>query len=179
MTPKCQDIDAALRYMDFGYSEEGLNLLSYGIEGVTYFWNDQGEVEWTPDFQAEVDKNGLDYSLCHYAFGAASSWATIQGGVDYMKLTRLYPGQYESVFIWGAASDALFMPPISPTADEASTLADIMNQVNTYRDEMINKIIMGQLPMSEYDTVVENAKKMGLEEAVAIENAALERYRNR
>ena len=51
-----------------------------------------------------------------------------------------------------------------------------MSQVNTYLDEMVGKYIMGLIDTAEYDTMVENCKKMGIEQALEIENAAYARY---
>ena len=51
-----------------------------------------------------------------------------------------------------------------------------MSEVNTYIQEMTGKYIMGLIDESEYDTIVKNCKKMGIEDALAIENAAYARY---
>ena len=51
-----------------------------------------------------------------------------------------------------------------------------MSQVDTYLDEMVGKYIMGLIDASEYDAIVENCRKMGIEQVVAIENAAYQRY---
>jgi len=178
ITSKCTNIDAAMRYLDYGYSDEGIALLNYGIEGTTYEYDSNGDVVFTPEMKKETDEKGTDYALGEYAFGGISSWATLQA-VPLIKLTRTYPGQYEMVNVWGDVNESMCMPPLTPTVEEATTMANIINQVTTYRNEMIGKIIMGQVPMSEYDTVVENAKNMGLEQAVAIQNAALARYNAR
>lgn len=178
ITTKCSNIDAAMRYLDYGYSDEGIALLNYGVEGVTYEIDANNEVVFTPELKKETDEKGTDYVLGEYAFGGISSWATLQA-VPLIKLTRTYPGQYEMVNVWGDVSEALCMPPLTPTVEEATTMANIINQVTTYRNEMIGKIIMGQVPMSEYDAVVASAKAMGLEDAVAIQNAALTRFNNR
>ncbi len=92
---------------------------------------------------------------------------------------RTYPGQYEAGEIWGQASSELDMPPLTPTDKESSEVATIMNNVTTYRDEMIGNIIMGRVDLSTYDGVVEEAKKMRIEEVVAVYNTALERYNAR
>jgi len=178
ITTKCTNVDAALRYLDYGYSDEGVALLNYGVEGVTYEYDSNGDVVFTPELKKETDEKGTDYALGEYAFGGISSWATLQA-VPLIKLTRTYPGQYEMVNVWGDVDESMCMPPLTPTVEESTTMANIINQVTTYRNEMIGKIIMGQVPMSEYDTVVANAKNMELEKAVEIQNAALARYNSR
>jgi putative aldouronate transport system substrate-binding protein len=54
-----------------------------------------------------------------------------------------------------------------------------MNDVKTYYDEMLNKFIMGVEPIDQFENFVETIKGMGIEEAVAIQQAALDRYNSR
>lgn len=54
-----------------------------------------------------------------------------------------------------------------------------MNNVTTFRDEMIGNIIMGAMDLADYDTVVSQAKDMGIERVVSIYNEALTRYNAR
>ena len=54
-----------------------------------------------------------------------------------------------------------------------------MNEINTYRDEMTLKFIFGTESLDNFDTYVTNIKNMNLEEALDIENAALDRYNSR
>ena len=177
ITTQNTNLDACLRYLDYGYSKEGIYLLNYGIEGDTYEVVD-GKVNFTAKINDAAAEKGMDFVMGQYAFGGISSWATLQA-VDLVSITRTYPGQAETVYTWGDCSHDLILPPISPTVDEATKLANIMNQIKTYRDETVAKIVMGQLPISECDTMVAKIKEMGIDEALEIENAALDRYNKR
>jgi putative aldouronate transport system substrate-binding protein len=54
-----------------------------------------------------------------------------------------------------------------------------MNEVNTYITEMTTKFILGTEPLGSYDSFIATVRRMGIERAVEIENAALARYNNR
>lgn len=54
-----------------------------------------------------------------------------------------------------------------------------MNEISTYRDEMTIKFILGTADLSEFDSYVATLNQMGLERAIEIENAALDRYNAR
>lgn len=54
-----------------------------------------------------------------------------------------------------------------------------MNDVKTYRDEMMAKFIMGAEPLSNFDKFVSTLKSMGIDEAVKAKQAALDRYNKR
>lgn len=80
-------------------------------------------------------------------------------------------GQYDGQFRW--------MPFITPTAEEASEMAAIMTQVNTLRDETVLRIVTGAAPIEAWDTFVETIKGMGIERAIEIQEAGVQRFKNR
>lgn len=71
------------------------------------------------------------------------------------------------------------MPPVTPTSEESKEYSIIMNEINTYRDEMVLKFIFGTESLDNFDTYVKNIESMGLDRALEIQNAALERYNAR
>jgi len=71
---------------------------------------------------------------------------------------------------------AWLMPPITLSPDEGNESARIMNDVNTYRDEMVAKFIMGTEPLSNYDAFINTIKGMGLDRAIQLQQDALDRY---
>lgn len=179
ITSKCTNIEACMMYLDYGYSEEGILLENVGVEGVTYEYDENGELKYTDDFLAQVAQKDLSTVNGQYVM-PGSSWSTIDPLIKNGLNDRTFPEKDPLADIWGdGVSCELILPPITATAEEATELANIMNQVKTYRDEMISKMIMGQVPFEDYDSVVEQCKSMGLERALEIENAAYARYQNR
>ena len=71
------------------------------------------------------------------------------------------------------------MPPVTPAAEDSQRYASIMNEVNTYVSEKFVKFVMGQESLDNFDAYVEQIKKMNIEEAVKIQQAALDRYNKR
>jgi len=67
-------------------------------------------------------------------------------------------------------------PPASTTQEESEQLAIIINNVNTYRDEMEAKFITGALSINDFDKYVAQLKKFGIEKAIEIKQAAYDRY---
>ena len=169
-----------MKFLDYGYGEEGIILENIGVEGVTYEYDENGVMQFTDSLLKEVEEKDLSTARGKYVM-PGSSWSTISPLIKNALDERTFPEQEDILSaVWGDnVSYSLILPPITPTVEEAMQLSNIMNQVKTYRDEMISKIIMGQLPIDTYDSVVEQCKSMGLEDALAIENAAYERYKNR
>ncbi|WP_375533103.1 hypothetical protein [Paenibacillus terreus] len=81
--------------------------------------------------------------------------------------------------LWSNITQEKRMPPVSISVEDSSRYSSIMTDVNTFKDEMILKFIMGTEPLDNFDNYVEMLKGLGIEEAIQIQQAALERYNNR
>jgi putative aldouronate transport system substrate-binding protein len=65
---------------------------------------------------------------------------------------------------------------VSFTEDEVSEVSSLLNDINTYKREMMHKMIMGQIGMDQYDTFINTMKSMGVDRMVEYHQAALDRY---
>jgi hypothetical protein len=98
-------------------------------------------------------------TLVEFAFGSAP---TIQSLADD-------PAQRDAIQIWSRTEAADHMlPTITATPDEAEDLAEIMSEVETYREEMFVRFITGQEPLSNFDEFQARLEQMGIERAVEI-----------
>lgn len=174
ITTSCKDVEAAARLMDYAYSEEGHMLFNFGIEGESYEM-----IDGYPTYTDKILNNPDGWSV------AQSMSAYIRGNYNgpfvqdlrYIEQYYTIDTQKESNAVWGATNAAAHkVPPITPTADESKEYATIMSEVETYRDEMTLKFIFGDESLDNFDQYVETLNSLGLERALEIQNAALERY---
>ena len=158
-------------YLDYWFSQDGGDLFSMGPEGVSYQWNDEGTYDWIyPDLVNTPDADFwtlMDRFKSHY----------IQ---TYLRDSAAYdnrPEVWECIDYWTTQLDDWRMPhSITHTTEEAKELADIESDINTYRDEMSFRFIMGQSPLHEYGAFVDQMKKLNIDRAIEIKQAALDRY---
>lgn len=166
----------AVKWLDYKYGQEGHLLFNFGIDGVSYTMKNN-----YPTYTDEVMKNPnnlpISQAMSKYAL-AAFSGPFIQDP-RYMEQFAVLPEQKEAIEIWMNASNEKLLPFLSPTAEESTRFASIMNDVNTQFDEAVNRIIMGADSIDSYDKFVSRIKSMGIEEAVKLRQAALDRYNNR
>ncbi|MCZ8516898.1 extracellular solute-binding protein [Paenibacillus filicis] len=164
----------AAMWLDYGYSPEGALLNTFGIEGQSYKM-----VNGSPQLLPEVTNNpqglSIDEALSKYTRGS--------GGGPYVQTPELWqqrmslPEQQKIIGLWKAGSYDRTMPPgVTPTIQESTRMASIMSTVNTYKDEQFIKMVMGQVPISEFDNYLKTLKGMGIEEAIKIQQAAYDRY---
>lgn len=183
ITTACKEVEIATKWLDFGYSGdgtgiggEGYMLYNFGIEGESYEIVD-GYPKYTELITDNPDGLSMGNALGNYAKSMYSG-PMVQAR-EYHEQYQHLPQQIEAAENWMKADDSHRLVPTTPTAEENEKLVDIMNEVNTYVDEMRLKFIMGQEPLEKYDEFVDNLKKLGIEDVIAIRNAALERFNNR
>lgn len=177
ISTKAKDVEAAMRFLDYGYSEEGNLLFNFGIEGVSYDMKD-GYPTYSERILNNPDMTVVEALGIHAR--ASYNGPFVQRKEYFEQYGFTYPQQEEANALWQISDvDKYQMPPVTPTPEESEELAMIMNEINTYRDEMQVKFIMGIESLDNYDTYVSNIKSMGIERAIEIYTAALERFNNR
>lgn len=176
ITTSCENVELAARLLDYAYSEEGHMLFNFGEEGTSYTM-ENGE----PKF-ADIVLNNPDLSITHAMAGyiRANYNGPFVQDEKYIEQYYALDSQKQALEVWSATNaKAHTLPPITPTVDESKEQAQIMNEINTYRDEMTLKFILGNKSFDEWDDYVETIKNMNLDRVLEIQNAALERYNSR
>jgi putative aldouronate transport system substrate-binding protein len=167
--------EAAAKFLDFLYSEEGMRLANFGIEGLSYTMDNDKPV-FTDLILNNPDKLPISQAMAKYTL-SHDMGAFIQNP-DIMQ--TMIPVQAEAGATWINTDAAKhFLPPIFVTNEQQGEMAKIMNEVTTYENEMLLKFIMGSEPISNFEKYVEQMKKLGIEKAISMQQAALERYNNR
>lgn len=157
----------AMRYINWFYSDEGSNAVSWGKEGETYeivdgkkkFIIAEGEtMEVLYGFKTigsylRLDSDAVDASLSDEAAGV----------VDFIR-ENTYPKLDPTVYL-----------EFSP--DDAALLADYDTSIKTYVEENIQKFIMGQRSLSEWDQFQKDLKGFPIDELLAIYEKAYDKIK--
>lgn len=172
ITSACKNPERVVQWFDYAYGEEGYNLFNYGIEGTSYTM-----VDGKPKFTDVMVKNpdGLDFwTVCNkYKLEIGPYLRDYKAVPEFSKFSK------DAMDKWTKAGTDYVLPPLNLTPEEDSKYSAVMSDVDTYKDEMILKFITGKEPLSKFDSYVEQIKKMGIEDVIKIEQAALERFNNR
>lgn len=177
ITTSCRNVELAARLLDYAYGEKGHMLFNFGIEGESYRMVD-GYPTYTDQIFKSPDGWSVAQALSAYVRGNYNG--PFVQDVRYLEQYYTFDSQKATTEIWGATNAAKYkVPPITPTSDESREFSTIMNEINTYRDEMTLKFIFGTESLDDFDKYVETVENMGLDRALEIQNAALERYNSR
>ncbi len=177
ISTKCKNVELAARVLDYAYSPEGHRFYNFGIEGVSYTMKN-GKPIYTPLITNNPQGLAMTQAMSHYMRSHCNGPFVQDKG--YIEQYYNLPEQQEAAKVWPDNDWGKYMlPPITPTPEESRELSRIMNDVNTYVQEMTMKFIMGVESLDKFDDYVAQLKKMGIERAIAINQAALERYKKR
>ncbi|GIN71222.1 sugar ABC transporter permease [Bacillus sp. J14TS2] len=171
-----ENIEETVEWLDYKYGEEGFELFNFGIEGESFEMVD-GYPTYTEVVTNNPDGKSMSEGLAAYV-PVGWSGPFIQAK-EYAEQYNNLPEQLEALENWKKGTNERTMPIVSPTQEESSEYASIMNDINTYKSEMINKFIMGEESLDQFDKFVETIQSMGIERATEIQQGALERYNDR
>jgi putative aldouronate transport system substrate-binding protein len=177
ITGSCKNVEIAARLLDYAYGAAGTNLYNFGIEGESYT-----VINGFPTYTDVVTKNPKGWPISQ---GLGAYVRSVYNGpfiqqqpyiVQYLAL----PEQKDALKMWTVPGALKYvLPPITPTPEESREFARIMNEINTYRDEMELKFIIGTENLNNWDNYVRTVTNMGITRALEIQNAALTRYNAR
>lgn len=79
--------------------------------------------------------------------------------------------QKEALDVWGVSDrDKCRLPQITLTKEESSEYTKIMSDLNIYKDEAVLNFIVGNKPIEEFDSYVEEIKRLKIDRAIEIQH---------
>lgn len=177
ITTACKNVEAAVQYLNYGYTYEGALTFTFGIEGTHWNWGEDG----IPKFTDEILNNPLGMTISNVSYALKCHFASkycypddighpgVASKPEALQIRTMWAGDTNE-------QNFLQMPPVTLTSDEASELADIMAQVDTYTKEMMYKFITGAEPLENYDAYLKELEALDIYRAAEIEQDAVNRF---
>lgn len=172
VSTQCENVELAVKWLDFWYSPQGIDVFNYGIEGKTYTVEDG-----TPVFTDIIENNtwGLGYTAAINTYCPIGNIASYN---DVRRFRQYYSDlTLESIELWSEQTDlAYVLPQMSLTDEESTTYNENVADIETYAQESVLSFITGTLnPDSDWDTYVDTITAMGIPENQAIYQTAFDR----
>ena len=177
ITTACEDPAMVMKFMNYFYTDEGALLVNYGVEGVSWEYNDAGEPEFTDlimnnpqgmNFNTAVAINGMSGVVAHTDNSvklAAYSDEVVAAVNMFSDLTgtstlHTYPN--------GAALDAA----------EADSIANQLTDIVAYATEQALRFAIGSDPLTDesWDAYVQNCNDLGLLDCIEVYQTAYDDY---
>jgi len=177
ITTSCKNIPLAMKFLDYGYSEEGHMLMNFGIEGESYEMKDD-----YPAYTELVTKNneGLAFAEVLGRYTLSSSSGPIIQDHRYMEQYAQLPEQKQALENWSDRTALKYVyPPISPKAEDLGEYSRLKTDIDSYAKEMFSKFVVGVEPIENYDKFVSELKAKGMDRLLDIMQKALDAYNAR
>ena len=169
--------EIAARFLDYCYSEEGSNLIVWGTEGKSYT-NVNGKRQFTDEILKNPNGDSPVDAAAKYCT-PIQGFTRVTSREAYKQINLKLPQQVETTDIWLKSDRSLVLPKYDITPEKNAELVNILNEVNTYRREMLFKFIMGEEPMQNYDKFVQTINDMGIDKAIKIQQEAYDLFKNK
>ncbi|TYP73088.1 extracellular solute-binding protein [Paenibacillus methanolicus] len=167
VSSKTKNLDAALRYLDFIYSDKGKDILSWGKEGETYAI-ENGKRKFLPQFK---EPNDLRKELGIFT-SAAYGFADIEASLSLSNENEKYSFQEAMKYQFPTMS----VTPVL-TDEERNAIMAIEEQLTKYYESSVAKFIIGETPMTQWDSFLEELNKIGAQKVIDTYQVALDRLK--
>lgn len=166
ITSDCENVEAAVKLLNYGYSEAGKMLYNFGIEGESYEM-----VNGVPQYTEKVFNNP-DMSKTQAAWQYTR---VLVGGPKIQMneyLTSYNPGEAQkgALEAWNTSNAVdYFIPKLSMDGDMAQEYSALTADLDTYRAEMFTKFIDGTESLDNWDAFVKQCKALKVDRIIEIQ----------
>ena len=167
----CEDHELAMQWLDYWFSEDGILLFNFGLEGVDFELDGDG----TPLFTDAVVNNDFDLPVSQYmrarcAFGTMPS-LMLRYRSAYLNADLVN----EAWEVWTSNLDGTMAisSNVTMTTEDAEEEGRIASDLLTYANQKVAQFAIGDSDIdAEWDSFVEELKSMNIERCIELEQAA-------
>ena len=171
-----EEIKAACLFMNYFYTDEGALYANFGVEGQSFEYDENGEPWFTDLVINNPDGLNQNQALVYYVGYFVPCHA------DYIKYNIATVTQYaDFVEVWASADDAWTIPDMPLTQEEQDQYSAAAVDVETYRDEMLTKMIIGDADVFDdavWQEYLDTMDSLGAGKMLEIYRAAYDRFQN-
>ena len=170
----CAEPEIAVQWIDIFYNPLYTNIFNYGVrENESYVVNDDGTLSWGPLIMENED--GLTVTQARMRFSMSNAplenYRRVMGSWNE---TQLFSQQQ-----WlSSKDDGVISDKLTMSADEGDRQSAIMSDIRLFAEEETAKMIMGTSTYT-FESFRDKILSMNVEEAIKIEQNALDRYNAR
>lgn len=181
VSSSCDNPEAACLLLDWFYTDDGINTGNYGGEGVSWYWDSDGNRQYT-----EIIWNDTEFDIVPAnaigIYALQSRFSFVQD--PYASIVYQTHVALDAINTWVGGKDTeyyLNTKVLTLTEDEQQTVNEYAADISTYAEENLCKIVVGDLELTEawWKEFTDKLVDMGIEEVIAQYQAAYDRYLSR
>ena len=178
ITPNCENIEAAVQFLNYGYTEEGSMLFNYGIEGESYTI-ENGVATYTDLIMNNPEGLTKQQAMAQYL--RAWNHGPFVQEKGYMEQYANMPQQVDALNQWTNSDASKYqMPPVSIAEADTAEYSKLMGDIDTYISEMYIKYITGIKSLDTFESeYLATLETLGIDRAIEIQQTALDNFNAR
>lgn len=171
ISTSCEDVGRFLQYFDFFFTEEGNDLLNWGVEGVSYTV-ENGEKQFT---EAVLEDPNYEPVTALSQF-ASPTFVGIQSAEAQLSLYTEAQAAFNVA--WAKSDASLAIEPfLAFTAEESEVNTTKLTDLNTIKNAWRDQFITGDKNLeTDWEAYLAELTAYGMEDLVAIRQASTDRY---
>lgn len=174
----CSDIELAMAWCNYWYTDEGTLLANYGIQGESWEYDADGNPQFT-DLVINNPDMAFDIAISIYCEFNGGGYYILNAKTD----SNYTDVQLEARQHWLTNSDNTYNFPgyAALNADESAVYGSCIGDVETYFSEMSLKFITGAEPLNEetWNAYKDTMDSFGLQECLEVYQSCYDRYLSR
>ena len=174
ITTGCEEPELCCQFLNWWYTEDGFLAGTYGEEGVSFEFDENGDPQYTEMMTSTEGKN-LSAQKIDYC---GPMQLLIDGTTPEASFSEI---AQEAPEVWGSNKDGAYAipDPVELSADEGDDFNTYFSDIATLCRQYTVEFITGSRDLSEIDTFQAQLEDMGVQNCCDIKQAALDRYNNR
>lgn len=146
----CPDIELACRIIDYFYSDDGILLQNYGVEGVSFEYNDEGEPELTE--LVTNNPEGYEFALALIKYTSSTPCSVCINERNYLGYTD---AQVKALDVWMRNTVSAQAPGAVWTVEDQNEYAGIASDLGSFVSTACLQFITGERSMDDWDSFVD------------------------
>lgn len=177
LTTACEDTESAAVFLDWWFSDEGVLLRNYGVEGLTYNLSEGGEPVYTELYTENDGSLVSSAEFSQYYFFPIISGFELANTLDPSEHSEK---SVNATGVWYSnMDDAWYLPSLSLSGEAGEAFSAKFGDITTCCAENVFKFIYGERPMDEWDDFLSTLDDLGIYDCIAAWQSAYDAYVSR
>ena len=176
ITTANENIEKSMMWMDYVYSPDGEILFNLGVEGVSFYRDENGYTHYTEALTNDPQGRPQNQMQLLYCPGGSQWPVNVTMDALSCQKTPTELMVFET-YAKELPNTTEILPPFTLTEEEMSSITSKLTDVNSYVEECLGTLIIGKTSLEKIDSeIIPNLKNIGIEDIIAVYQTAYERY---
>ena len=164
--------EECVEYMNWLYTDEGILVSNYGIEGDGFVYDENGKPQYTDVIMNPGDMPVFVATFLHTSLVGTPYYNTTERKIA--SFTTEAERECIDVWLTGRTGEDLYHGKL--TMEESEEYNRTVSDIATAAAEQSLRFVTGDRSLEEYDSFIEDLRAMGLDRLTEIKQAAYDRY---